>query len=107
MIECPERFLPLGSVVRLRGGDRTMMVIGRALTCTKDDGTKEYYDYGFVLYPSGVMGDALIYSNHDCIEDILFEGFSNEQDEALVAQMMEILPQVDLPRGNPQPADEW
>lgn len=107
MIELPEEFLPLGSVVRLEGGDKTMMVVGRALIMNKDDGTREYYDYGLILYPEGVMGDALIYSNHDKVKEVLWRGFEDESNGEWVTQLTEILPQMDIPKGNPKPADEW
>lgn len=106
MIECPE-FLPLGSVVRLRGSQKTMMVIGRALVMTKDDGSKEYYDYSFCLYPEGLIGDAVVYSNHDCIDEVLFEGYRNDDDAKALTEIAEILPKVTVPRADPQPNEEW
>lgn len=106
MIECPN-FLPLGSVVRLRGSDKTMMVVGRALVLNRDDGAKEYYDYGLVPFPEGIMGDALIYSNDDLVTETLFRGFTNEEDEQVIAQIKEVLPKTNVPKGNPQPAGEW
>lgn len=106
MIECPD-YLPLGSVVRLNGSEKTLLVIGRALVFRKDDGSKEYYDYGLTPYPEGVMGDALIYSNDDCVSEVLFRGFTNEEDEALIRQVKEVLPKTDVPKGDPTPSDEW
>lgn len=119
MIEAPEEFLPLGSVVRLKGSDKKMMIIGLALILNRDAGetqapsdgqaapSREFYDYGLCLWPEGVMGDALVYSNHDCVSEVLSRGYTDESSEAALAQILEILPKMDIPRGNPMPADEW
>ena len=107
MIECPD-FLPLGSVVRLRGSRKTMMVIGRALVMTKDDGGKEYYDYSLALYPEGLIGDAVVYSNHDCIDEVLFEGYRDDEDARALSEIAEILPKMTVPKADPQPQqEEW
>lgn len=106
MIDCPD-FLPLGSVVRIKGSQKTLMVISRGMAVDRDERGKEYYDYGMCLYPEGLIRDTVVYSNHDCIEEVLFRGFQNDDDAAIVAQMQEVLPKVDIPKGNPQPSEEW
>lgn len=105
MIECPD-FLPLGSVVTLKGSPKTLLVIARGLVVETDEG-KRYYDYGMCLYPEGLMGDAVVYSNHDCISEVLFKGFSDENDEKVLATLAEVLPETNVPRGEASSADAW
>ena len=106
MIECPD-FLPLGSVAVLKGNAKKLLVIGRALAVENDEGEKEYYDYSFALYPEGLVRDTVIYSNHDCIDEVLFRGFEDEENAAVIETLKEILPKMDLPKANPQPVGEW
>ena len=110
MIEAPD-FLPLGSVVRLQGSeDKRFVVVGRALAINnpESNGAKEYFDYAVSLYPEGIVGDAVIYTNHDCITEVVFRGYSDGEDERLVEMIREVLLNVfDIPKANPVAQDEW
>lgn len=105
MIEAPD-YLPLGSVVSLEGNDKKLMIIGRALI-VQNEGAREYYDYAFCLYPEGIIGDTLIYSNHENIKDVHFKGYSNEEDENIVNAIMEELKDSDIPKAHPQIVSTW
>ena len=45
MIEVPD-FLPLGSIVKVEGAPKKLMIVSRGLVFQKDDGQKEHCDYG-------------------------------------------------------------
>ena len=105
MMETPE-FLPLGSVVSLEGNPKKMLLIARALI-VEHEGAREYYDYGFCLYPEGMMGDAVIYSNHENIETVHFKGFEDEEDAEVLASIKEALSDLDVPKAHPQPIGAW
>ncbi len=104
MIETYER-MPLGSVVSLKGNPKKLMVIAR-VPIADDDG-REYYDYGFCLYPEGLLGDTVIYSNHDQIEAVHFIGFSDEEDEEILRQTEETLKELDIRKAQPSVMGEW
>ena len=106
MIEVPD-FLPLGSIVTLKGNSKKLMIISRALAFRKDDGTKEYFDYGLCIYPNGLIGDAVIYSNHDCIESVFYRGFEDEENAEYISTVAEVLPKMTIPKANPQSESEW
>lgn len=108
MIDAPD-FLPLGSVVTLLGNEeKRLMIIGRAMAVDSSDGTREYYDYALVLYPEGILGDAIVYSNHDCITNVIARGFADDEDEALVQTLGSVLAKVDdIPRAHPEQKDAW
>ncbi len=105
MIEMPE-FLPIGSVVSLKGNEKKLMVIGRALILG-EEGSREYYDYAFCLYPEGMLGDAVIYGNHEAISVVHFAGFRDEEDDGVLKQIEDVLAQADVPKSQPQPLNAW
>ena len=105
LIEAPE-YVPLGSVVSLEGNNKKVMVIGRVLILGGvDEG--EYYDYAFCLYPEGMLGDAVIYSNHEAIKTVHFSGFHDDEDAQALERIREALARIDVPRAHPQPLDPW
>lgn len=66
-------FLPLGSIVLLKGGMQKILIIARALKVR--NGNEEYFfDYGGVTYPEGLVGDQMAYFNADKINEVVFEG---------------------------------
>lgn len=105
MIEAPE-FLPLGSVVSLEGNEKKMMVTGRALVVEGETG-REYYDYAFCLYPEGMLGDAVIYSNHENIEKVHAQGFADYEEIEAITRIKEALEQIEVPKAKPQPISAW
>lgn len=93
-------YLPLGSIVLLKGGSQKLLVIGRALIVNKD--RKSYiFDYGAVPYPDGITGDQMAYFNHDSISRVVFEGYSDVDNENVVDNINGFLAKnPDLPHGN-------
>lgn len=106
MIEAPD-YLPLGSVVTLKGNAKAMMVVARALVVNEEQGGQAYYDYGLCLYPEGLIGDAVVYSNHDCVDDVIFQGFRDEEDAKLMATIAEALPNLEVKKASPSPVSTW
>ena len=66
-----KELLPIGSVVRLKGATKRLMVTG--VIQTDIDGND--YDYVGVLYPEGnVTQETQFLFQHSDIEDIVFRG---------------------------------
>ena len=105
MIEAPE-YVPLGSVVSLKGNEKKLMVIGRALMVGDGDG-REYYDYAFCLYPEGMLGDVIVYSNHENIETVHARGFADAEDEAVRGAITAALAELEVPKSRPEPLEAW
>ena len=57
-----DEWLPIGSVVKVKGYKRSFMVLGRAVL---NDSDSRYYDYCACLYPDGYMGGTLYFFNQD------------------------------------------
>lgn len=69
--------LPIGTVVRLVGGTKKVMIYGVKQT---DETSGIEYDYIASFYPEGTMGDVGSFLfNHDNVEEIYFRGYENEE----------------------------
>ncbi len=93
-------YVPLGSVVYLKGGIKKLLVVARAINVP--NGGKEYFfDYGGVLYPEGVTGDQMAYFNHNEISTVFFRGCDDGENKGMteaINQYVESHP--DLLRGS-------
>lgn len=70
--------MPIGSIVRLKGGDKRVMIAGRVIC---KNGEENIYDYVACLYPQGVMdSNGLYFFNRDAIEEIFFIGFQDREE---------------------------
>ncbi len=83
----PVEFLPLGSVVIVRGAVRKTVVIARGLAAQIAGQTK-VFDYGGCVYPEGLLGDQIAYFNHEDIAKVVFEGFSDDDNVMMVENIM-------------------
>ena len=93
-------FLPLGSVIKLRGSIRKVIVVARGLMTIVGDKAL-YFDYGGALYPEGILGDQIMYFNHDDIEEVVFNGYENEENTEMVKQLQNWMEKSDAEKGNP------
>ncbi len=93
-------YLPLGSVVVVRGNVRKFMVIARGLMTRTVEGLR-YFDYGGVLYPEGMLGDAIVYFNHADIQKVVAEGYRDDDDRQAVANIHDYLEHNPVVYGNP------
>ncbi len=82
MAEEKREFLPLGSIIRINGSVKKLMILARG-TFPRIKGAVTYYDYGVCTYPEGIIGDSLVYINHEDIQEVVFEGYRDE-DETLM-----------------------
>ncbi len=52
-----EKLLPLGSVVKLKGVERKVMIIGSIILVQKENEDAKMFDYLGCLYPIGIMSE--------------------------------------------------
>lgn len=89
--------LPIGSVVRLAGGERRLMVCGRVVC--KDSG-ETVYDYVGCLYPQGIVSsDAFYFFNRDAVEDIFFIGFQDKEEMEFRRKVLDQLGELQVVDG--------
>lgn len=58
------------------------------------------FDYGAWLYPEGVVGENLIYFNHEDIFKIVQEGYTNDENELMLENIAAVIDETDIPKGN-------
>ena len=70
-------WLPIGSVVLLNGGAKTLLIIGRVVQNATDE---KIYDYCACYYPEGYFGDTMYFFNQPDIALVCFRGYENEYE---------------------------
>lgn len=93
-------FHPLGSIVIVKGSVKKIMIVARGLATVIGDQPK-YFDYGGCLYPEGIIGDSIIYFNHEDISKIVHEGYSDEDNQLMIENINEWVGKCELEKGNP------
>ena len=75
-----ETYLPIGSVVLLKGGTKRAMITGFCLV-SKEDPNK-VWDYTGCMYPEGVVSsEQTLLFDHNQIERIFCLGFSDDEEK--------------------------
>ena len=76
-------YLPLGSIVVLKGGLIKLMIVSRAMY-VKNAEERKYFDYAACIYPVGITDDKLMYFNAGDIMKVISLGYSNEDDKIMI-----------------------
>ena len=72
-----QNFLPIGSIVQLKGAEYRVMVCGRIVRKADDE---KIYDYAACQYPQGLTEAALIFFDRSEIEETYFIGFQDPEE---------------------------
>lgn len=83
--------LPIGSIVYLSEGNQKIMILNKG-PLVEQQGEKVFFDYTGALYPQGLDPEQVYYFNDEDIDEIVFEGFKDEEEqrfETLYKQWME------------------
>lgn len=82
-----DKFLPIGTVVLLKGGKKEVMITSYCIFPTgqviekgeQTDSAGKMFDYGACLYPEGIINsDQILGFNHDKIEKICYMGYETD-----------------------------
>ena len=91
-MEIEERFLPIGTVVLLKGGKRELMITSYCIMPSGDvydkngkvDAQGKMFDYGACFYPEGmVTSDQLFAFNHNQIARVCFTGYKTDKQKEI------------------------
>ena len=73
-----EKFLPIGSIVKLKDAEKLLMVVGYGFT-GKVNNENKFFDYCSCLYPEGILDPKKsILFDHDNIDKVEWLGFEDE-----------------------------
>ncbi len=78
-------YLPIGSIVLLKGGEKRLMIDG---IMQSDGDDQKIFDYIGVLYPEGHIGEDYLYLfNHEDIKKVIFRGFEDKERKSFLKQL--------------------
>ena len=81
-----EKFLPIGTVVMLKGGTKRLMVTGYCMLDKKN--RNKMYDYSGCLYPEGmVSSDQTALFDHSQIEQVYFVGLEDDEEKSFMEKL--------------------
>ena len=74
-----KKYLPIGSVVLLKGAKKRLMITG--FCAQPDNDMNKIYDYSGCLYPQGIIStDAMAVFNHEDIETVYNVGYIDNEE---------------------------
>ena len=80
-----KEYLPIGTVVLLKEGQKKIMIYGRRQRRITDN---QEYDYIACLYPEGNLNEDYMYLfNHEDIGTVVYRGFSDAEEETFVERL--------------------
>lgn len=86
--------LPVGSVVKLNGGDQNLVIVS-LLPVTEMDGEQGYFDYGMAFLPNGLDGQKLVFANNENIQEIVYIGFIDVYFQSFVENYDELVNEIE------------
>lgn len=93
-----EELLPIGSVVKFKDWNQTLMIYGRM---QNDSKTLKRWDYVACFYPHGNLDkESNIFFNHKDISEVVFKGYVNEEEIAFRDALVEGIARVDKANGS-------
>ena len=80
MEEKKEKFLPIGTVVMLKGGSKRVMITG--FCAVEGENNNKIWDYSGCMYPEGFLSsDQTCLFDHEQIEKIYHMGLEEDEEE--------------------------
>ena len=91
------KYLPIGSVVKLKDVDLELMIIGYL---KKPE--EKIYDYSACIYPLGIVTSVLdtVVFNHEQIEKIYHVGYKSEKFEGINRVLIKIMNAVEAEKND-------
>ena len=81
-----EKYLPIGTVVMLKGGSKRLMITGFCSVANDDKNT--IYDYSGCMYPEGFLSsNQTCLFDHEQIEKVYHFGLVDEEEEEFKAKL--------------------
>ncbi len=98
MEEIREKYLPIGTVVMLKGGSKRVMITG--FCAVSADDKLKVYDYSGCMYPEGFLSSTqTCLFNHEQIEKVHHLGLADDEEEkSFKAKLNELVnAKIDIP----------
>ena len=90
-----EKFLSIGSVVKLKNAQKRLMITGFLAVEQGENAEKKIWDYCGCLYPEGILSSKNNFLfNHDQIEEIQFKGFADEEEKSFKEKVNQVVAEL-------------
>lgn len=84
-----EKFLPIGSVVLLKGGTKKAMITGFCSVASEEK--TKIYDYTGCIYPEGYLDfDQVCLFDHNQIEKVYHLGYIDDEEKSFKEELKEV-----------------
>ena len=92
-----ERFLPIGTIVLLKGGKKRAMITG--FCSVAQEKPDKVYDYSGCVYPEGYLSsNQVCLFDHDQIDKIFFLGYEDEEEKTFKEKLNRIVSTLEQER---------
>ncbi|MDE5888908.1 MAG: DUF4176 domain-containing protein [Bacilli bacterium] len=89
-----EKYLPIGTVVLLKGGRKRAMITG--FCSVAQENQEKIYDYSGSVYPEGYLSsNQVCLFDHDQIDKIFFLGYEDEEEVAFKDKLNKIVASIE------------
>lgn len=95
------KYLPIGTVVILKGAVKKLMIVGYAQEAQTEDeqGNKKIWDYAAILYPEGYLSsDQFFLFDTNQIDKVFYMGYVDDEQKEFMQNLEKII--VGLPNTN-------
>jgi hypothetical protein len=100
-----EKYLPIGTVVLLKGGRKRAMITG--FCSVAQENQEKIYDYSGCVYPEGYLSsNQVCLFDHDQIDKIFFLGFEDDEEKAFKDKLNKIVASIEEENANAGMATE-
>lgn len=85
-----EKYLPIGTVVLLKGGRKRAMITG--FCSVAQENQEKIYDYSGCVYPEGYLSsNQVCLFDHDQIDKIFFLGYEDDEERTFKQKLDRIV----------------
>ena len=94
-----EKYLPIGTIVLLKGGKKRAMITG--FCSVAQENQEKVYDYSGCVYPEGSLSSHQVcLFDHDQIEKIFFVGYEDEEEIMFKQKLNQIVKAIEANKQN-------
>lgn len=89
-----EKYLPIGTVVLLKGGRKRAMITG--FCSVAQENQEKIYDYSGCVYPEGYLSsNQVCLFDHDQIDKIFFLGYEDDEEKVFKDKLNKIVASIE------------
>jgi len=100
-----EKYLPIGTVVLLKGGKKRAMITG--FCSVAQENQEKIYDYSGCVYPEGYLSsNQVCLFDHDQIDKIFFVGYEDDEEKAFKEKLNSIVSSIEEKNDNSNTSEE-